>query len=57
MTGTDPGYFLGGGTLVSYSTSTPINHIAFFAEIPVVLENRRSSPGGGGKCAPPAPTP
>ena len=47
----DPGFFLGGCALVSCSTSTPINHIvfSFFAErIPVVLENCRSSQGGGG---------
>ena len=25
--GADPGFFLGVGALVSYSTSTPINHI------------------------------
>ena len=30
QTGADPGFFLGGGTLVSCSTSTPINHIVFF---------------------------
>ena len=29
-TGADPGSFLGGGALVSCSTSTPINHIVFF---------------------------
>ena len=40
--------FLGGGALVSSSTSTPINNIVFFCRIPVVLENRRSSQGGGG---------
>ena len=28
--GADPGFFLGGGALVSYSTSIPINHIVFF---------------------------
>ena len=28
--GADPGFFLGGGALVSCSTSTPINHIVFF---------------------------
>ena len=46
--GADPGFFLGGGALVSCSTSTPINHIVlfFFCRIPVVLENRRSSQGG-----------
>ena len=31
--GADPGFFLGGGALVSCSTSTPINHkVFFFAE-------------------------
>ena len=29
-TGADPGFFLGGGALVSCSISTPINHIVFF---------------------------
>ena len=53
VTGADPGFFLGGGALVSCSTSTPINLIYiyiffFFCRIPVVLENRRSSPGRGG---------
>ena len=28
----DPGFFSGGGALVSCSTSTPINHIVFLAE-------------------------
>ena len=28
--GADPGFFLGGGALVSCSTSTPINHLVFF---------------------------
>ena len=53
-TGADPGFFLGGGALVSCSTSTPINHIAFcFCRIPVVLENRRSSGGGAHPLHPP----
>ena len=30
ISGADPGFFLGGGALVSSSTSTPINHIVFF---------------------------
>ena len=47
ITGADPGFILGGGALVSCSTSTSINHIVFFCRIPVVLENRRSSQGGG----------
>ena len=28
--GADPGFSLGGGALVSCSSSTPINHIVFF---------------------------
>ena len=47
-TGADPGFFLGRGALVSCSTSTLINHIVFSCRIPVVLENRSSSQGGGG---------
>ena len=46
--GADPVFFLGGGALVSCSTSTSINHIVFFCRIPVVLEKRRSSQGKGG---------
>ena len=47
--GEDPGFFLGGGALVSCSPSTPINQIVFFfCRIPVVLENRKSSQGGRG---------
>ena len=48
--GAGPGFFLGGGALVSCSISTPINHLVsfFFRRIPVVLENPRSSRGGGG---------
>ena len=54
ITGADPGFFLGGGALVSCSTSTPINHIVFFfSRIPVVLENRRSSRGGAHPLHPP----
>ena len=29
-TGADPGFFLGGGAVVSCSASTSINHIVFF---------------------------
>ena len=49
LSGADPGVFLGGGALVSCSTSTPINYIVFLflCRISVVLENRRSSQGGG----------
>ena len=53
--GADQGFLLGWGALVSCSTSTPINTnkrvlVVFFCTIPVVLENRRSSRGGG--CTP-----
>ena len=40
--------FLGGGALVSCSTSTLINHIVFFWRIPVVLENPQVISGWGG---------
>ena len=56
--GADPGFFSGGGALVSCFTSTPINHIVFsFCRIPVVLENRRSSQEGGGGAHPLHPPP
>ena len=42
--GADPGFFLGGGALVSCSTSES----CFYCRISVVLENRRSSWVGGG---------
>ena len=61
FSGADPGFFLGGGALVSCSTSTPINHIVsfsfFFCRIPVVLENRRSSQWGVGGCTLPVRSP
>ena len=55
--GADPGFFFGGGALVSCSTSTPINHIVvfFFCRILVVLENRRSSHQGEGVRTPSPP--
>ena len=51
MAGADPGFFLGGGALVSCATSTPINHIVFFCRKPQVIS------GGEEGCAPPAPPP
>ena len=47
-------FFLGGGALVSCSTSTPVNQIVFFlfCRIPIVLENRRSSQRRGGGAHP-----
>ena len=45
----DPGFFLGGGALVSCATSTPLNHIVFFfCRIPVVLETAGHLRGEGG---------
>ena len=32
MSGADPGFLLGGGALVSCSTSTAVNHIVFFLQ-------------------------
>ena len=56
-TGADPGFFLGGGgctcLLLYFNTNEP--HSFFLCRIPVVLENRRSSQGGGS--TPPAPSP
>ena len=58
IAGADPGFFLGGGALISCSTSTPINHVVFFfCRTPVVLENRRSSQGQGGGVHPLHPPP
>ena len=49
VSGADPGFFLGGGALVSCSTSTPINNIVFFfRRIPVVLEIASHLRGEGG---------
>ena len=51
-------FFSRGSALFSCSTSTPINHIVFFfCRIPVVLENRRSSRGGGGGVGTPCTLP
>ena len=57
-TGADPGFFLGGGALVSCSTSTPINQIGFFfffAEYQLHKKAAGHLTGGGG--APSAPSP
>ena len=48
-TGTDPGFFLGGGALVSCSTLTPINYIVFFlAEYQLYEKTAGHLRGGGG---------
>ena len=59
-TGADPEFFLGGGALVSCSTSTPINHIVFFFFFLLQNTNCIRKPqviSGEGGCAPPAPSP
>ena len=53
--GVDPGFFLGGGALVSCSTSTPIKHIVFFLHNTNCIKKTAGDLGGG--CAPPAPSP
>ena len=55
--GTDPGFFLGGGALVSCSTSTPINHIVFFVVQNTSCIRKPQVISGEGGCAPPAPSP
>ena len=57
--GADPGFFLGGGALVSCSTSTPINHIVFFfffLQNTSCIRKPQVISGGGGGGAPPAPS-
>ena len=57
LPGADPGFFLGGGALVSCSPSTPINHIVFFlAEYQLYSKTAGHLRGEGG-CALPAPFP
>ena len=46
--GADPGFILGGGALVSCSTSTPINHIVFFAEYQLYQKTAGHLREGGG---------
>ena len=43
----DPGIFLGGGALVSCSTSTPINHIVFLQNTSCIRKPQVISGGGG----------
>ena len=47
MTGADPGFFLGGGALVSCSTSTPINHIVFLQNTSSIRKPQVISGKGG----------
>ena len=53
MPGADPGFFLGGGALVSFSTSTPINHIVFFfLQNTSCIRKPQVISGGWGVCTP-----
>ena len=47
--GADPGFFLGGGALVSCSTSTPINHIVFFLQYTSCIRKPQVISRGGGR--------
>ena len=55
--GADPGFFLGGGALVFYSTSTPISHIVFFAEYQLYKKTAGGRRGRGGGADPLHPPP
>ena len=45
--GANPGFFSGGGALVSCSTSTPINHIVFFLQNTSCIRKPQVISGGG----------
>ena len=57
FTGADPGFFSGGGALVSCSTSTPINHIVFFFLQNTSCIRKPQVILGEGGCAPLHPPP
>ena len=50
--GADPGFFSGGGALVSCSTSTPVNHIGFFLQNTSCIRKLQVIPGGRGAAHP-----
>ena len=47
FSGADHGFFLGGGAPVSYSTSTPINHIVFLSQNTSCIRKPKVISGGG----------
>ena len=51
FSGADPGFFSGGGALVSCSTSTPIDHIVFFLQNTSCVRKPQVI-SGGGVCTP-----
>ena len=46
--GADPGFFSGGGALVSCSTSTPVNHIVFWGQNTSCIRKPQVISGRGG---------
>ena len=48
VSGADPGFLLGGGALVSCSTSAPINHILFFLQNTSCIRKPQVISWGGG---------
>ena len=52
-----PDFFLGGGALVSCSTSTPMNHIVFFLQNTSCIRKPQVISGGGGGAHPLHPSP
>ena len=52
FTGADPGFFLGGGALVSCSASTPIHHIVFFLQNFSCIKKPQVISGRGGGAHP-----
>ena len=52
-TGADPGFFVGGGALVSCSTSTPINYIVFLQNTSCIRKPQVISGGGAHPLHPP----
>ena len=52
FTGANPGFFLGGGALVSCSASTPIHHIVFFLQNFSCIKKPQVISGRGGGAHP-----
>ena len=47
FSGADPGFFSGGGALVSCSSSTPVNDIVFFLQNTSCIRKPQVISGGG----------
>ena len=57
VSGADPGFFLGGGALVSCSTSVPIYHILFFLQNTSCIRKPQVISWGGGGVGTPCTLP